>query len=311
MDAPTPSGPGQRNVFYGKLFIDQEEHWKLRPHHTNHAHRAVAYIVQGHRKEYPYTKAFEKTPLRNPFVHIKIILDDHHQKQILTIIPAQKLLNCSDGSCLRIASPECVLHVTCAKNENFIMDEKYFPTDIFENRNEKIKNSFETQFLSCMNQFYAEPTYCPFESSKRELISHQVLKEVVDSVETDGTLRNFFVTIFSRYMHGPKGCASEKDLIALATNIKTKHDNYSQFRYVSRRGYTTKPEPQHSRTIDFNFILATCLREIEYEYKAREKILNECIHELIARNLLAKICINQFMMRTFIQFIINQQLQKK
>ncbi len=309
MDTPTTIS-GKKSVFCGKLFIDQDEYLQKYPHHTNKHGHAIAYIVQKHRQRYPYTETFKKAPLRSPFVHIKIILNTDPHKKILTIIPAQKLINCTDESGIDLLSGDFLFHLICTKNEKFVIDQEYFPTDILKSRNEKIKNSFETQFLSCMNQFYKSPAYCPFQSSIQELLSQKVLI-FTPSSEIFETQDRYFVVEYGFYTHGLKGCSSEKHLIDLATNIKTKHDNYSPFNYLTRREYANKPQPKYHQSIDFDFILTTCLREMEYEDKACEKILNECIDELIARNLLTKICINQFMMRTFIQFIINQQLHKK
>jgi hypothetical protein len=306
MDMPTTIF-GQRNVFYGKLLIDQNEYLQHYPHHTNNHGHAVVYIVQKHRQEYPYTEPFRKNPLQNPFVHIKIILNDV-PKKILTILPAQKLINCTDGSQLNIISNNIIFHLICSKNKNFIIDEKYFP------QNKEMGDSFERQFLSSMNEFYDKPAYSNLHCARNELIPQQVVKEIIAEVtlsllnDTGGRMTIQAQTLQSQ--HATKGCSSEQHLIALATNLKTKNDQYSTFRYVTRRAFAQKPQPKCNLSIDFNFILTTCLREIEYADRANEKILNDCFNELIARNALARIYLNQLVMRTFTRFIVNQLSHK-
>src|SRR5438477_4905377 len=207
----------------------------------------VQYLTKEQRQTFPFTKTLERLPLTTPFLNA-IFINNETGEKIRTILPAPKLTNCNDGSVTHFNTPDRIFHLTCAKNDKLVINPKYFPKD-------KQGNTFETQFLSCMNHFYNKITYIGDNPIEKNLIQNNILyitdkgSEHIPLGDPTQILPDIFrvqILILPKttYAHGPKGCATPEHLVKLATNPRTKSNGYSIFNHVMNRQQTNKPSPK-------------------------------------------------------------------
>jgi len=244
----------EKPVFYGKLFIDHLES-QLHPSHVYNKDNPVTYLSQDCLKKYRFAKQFENVASNMPFVHVIINPKDSYlQSEIFTIMPVNKLYNCNTGSQIDFEIDKCIFRLICTKNEKLNIKPKYFPQDVVENRENKVKNTFETQFLSCMNWFYAK-AYCHIQKNIPKLVQNNILQEHRHEINRNDLLLIAMVTnnpriltarYLSIYTHGIHGCSTSKHLIDLATKKTTKPYG-STFNFVMNRT-TGKPSPKAAQS---------------------------------------------------------------
>lgn len=253
MDLPRPQlqleNASQKIILHGNLFIDPIKDPTSYPHHVYNKNHPVEYLTQQHRQMYNQPITFKKIPLRIPFIHV-FIRPMGAGVKFSAVIPTTKLLHCSDGSIIDLTNDTHIFRLTCTKNEKLKIDPQHFPKG-------KEGNTFETQFLSCMNQFYAELPYRDDNLNLPELIEHKIVHcEAIQRTLHNVTISNlmtgqviYFPTLNVtryQYKHGKNGCSKTQDLIELAAT-RTIKPYGSPFNFVMNRQHSAPHSHQSMR----------------------------------------------------------------
>lgn len=246
MDMPYPQlqleKAQQKEIFSGQLMIDHGKNH----HFTYRRFLPVEYFTENAPEKGHFGKKFNR-PSNMPFVHV-IMKTNFIVPEVFTIMPADKLLNMSSRSQIDFEMNHRTFRLTCINNPDLFIKPKHFPSDIIKNRTEQIKNTFEMQFLSCMNQFYAKQKYSNDKPCLKELISNNILTKSTQYMPLIGNMLFVIGLKKDAYSHGPQGCSSPDRLIALATNPTTKNNGYSAFNHVMNRQHTSKLSPKAPQT---------------------------------------------------------------
>lgn len=183
---------------------------------------------------------FESVPLNIPFVLVVITPEDNPHPSFFSILPATELINLNNGSTFSFSSDKCVFNLVCTENKKLKIKDDYFPQD-------KNGITFETQFLTCLNEFCAFPEYyAPSDYYPEDLLQEflkckilrkgpRILRRIVDT-DNPSVAR---LRTDDRYFHDINGCSKPEDLTKLATTPTTKPYggvfNYVQHRQIGSR----------------------------------------------------------------------------
>ena len=199
-----------RPTIKGELFID---HLKIDLNDT-----VVKYLTKNDRASHPYATKFNDLPEATPFVHVKIKTNSPFLKpEIFTVMPASLLVNYNTGSVMNFKTDKLIFRLTCAENEELILDKEYLPQDMIDNKKNNFINTFKAQFLACMNMFYDKKIYSKNPLNIKSLLENNILQESKSSMyflDSNEVCRQY-MEIFC-YSHGPNGCKTHHDLMALA-----------------------------------------------------------------------------------------------